>query len=119
MIWEDNFKNACIDGGTALLDAGGYIEAQTSGDVEVATYTLSATAFADAVAGSALANAIGSDTGATGGVIAKCKLYTVGAALVGTGTATITGGGGDFTFDTLTVAASGIANLTSVTIPFP
>jgi hypothetical protein len=56
-----------IDGGTG----NGTLEFQTSGDVEVATLTFSATAFGSASSGTATAAAITADSSAAGGEIAK------------------------------------------------
>lgn len=57
-----------------LIDAGsaaGYLEFDTSGDAEVATLPFGDPAFGNAASGVATANAITSDTNATGGTIAK------------------------------------------------
>jgi hypothetical protein len=56
-----------IDGGTG----SGTLEFQTSGNVEVATLTFSATAFGAAGSGTATAATITDDTNATGGTVAK------------------------------------------------
>jgi len=56
-----------IDGGTGA----GTLEFQTSGDVEVATLSFSATAFGAAASGTATAATITDDTNATGGTVAK------------------------------------------------
>ena len=67
-------RNTLADAVVDLIDAGagaGTIEFQTSGDVEVATLTYSDPAYGNAAAGTATANAITSDTSATGGTVAK------------------------------------------------
>ena len=67
--------NAATNAVTALIGASGYLRYRTAGTLAspgaiVATLGLSADAFADAVAGVATANAITSDTNATGNVAA-------------------------------------------------
>ena len=68
---RDAVCNLVVD----LLDAEsptvGNIILQTSGSVEVATLPLTDGAFGDSASGVATANAITSDTSATGGTIAK------------------------------------------------
>lgn len=67
---RNSLANLVVD----LIDAGaaaGYLEIDTSGDVEVATLTFSDPAFGNASSGTATANAITSDTNATGGTAAK------------------------------------------------
>ena len=58
-----------IDGGTT--DANGDLVIQTAGDAEVATLAMSNPAFGAAAAGVATAEAIASDTTATGGTAAN------------------------------------------------
>jgi len=67
--------NAATNAVTALIGVSGYLRYRTSGTLSspgtiVATLGLSADAFSDAVAGVATANAITSDTNATGNVSA-------------------------------------------------
>jgi hypothetical protein len=95
---RDAACNAVVD----LLD-GGTIEFQTSGDVEVATLTLGSPAFGASSTGTATANAITSDTSATGGTIAKAVFKTSGAASLFTVSVTATGGGGDITLSSLVI----------------
>ena len=78
---ETTYRNGIADYIVDLLD-GGTIEIQTSGDVEVATLTFGTPAFGAAASGVATANAITSDTSATGGTAAKAQLKTSGAAAV-------------------------------------
>ena len=63
-------RNKLADAVVDLIDAGagaGFLEFQTSGDVEVATLTFSDPAFGAASSGTATANSITDDTSATGG----------------------------------------------------
>jgi hypothetical protein len=78
MILTTAARNAACNAVVDLLDAGagaGYIEFQTSGDVEVATLPMSDPAFGAAAAGVATAGAITSDTNATGGTIEHAKFF--------------------------------------------
>ena len=82
-------KNAATDAVTALIGTSGNLKFRLSGTIgspgtAVATLPLSATAFAAAVAGTATANAITSDTNATGNAspVATASLETSGGTLV-------------------------------------
>ena len=82
-------KNAATDAVTALIGTSGNLKFRLSGTIgspgtAVATLPLSATAFAAAVAGTATANAISSDTNATGNAspVATASLETSGGTLV-------------------------------------
>jgi len=61
---------------------GGDLEFQTSGGVEVATLTFGTPAFGAGASGTATANAITSDTSATGGTTARAQLKTSGGTAV-------------------------------------
>ena len=111
-------RNASLNAITALLNNGTLVFT-TSGDVEVATLTFGATAFATAADGVATANAITSDTSATGGTIAKYKLVSSGAATIISGNVTLTGGGGDFQAASLVISASQTVAVGSLTITMP
>lgn len=89
-------RNAAADAVCALCN-GGTLEFQTSGGVAVATCSFAATAFGAATAGVATAAAIGSDTNAAGGTIAKFVAKDSGGAQVFSGSVTAAGSGGDFT----------------------
>lgn len=117
-------RNAIADAVDTLINAGGgagYLEFQTSGDVEVATITFDATAFGAAAAGViTMAGAPKSDTNATGGTIAKFKIFDNGAP----GTLLITGSVGTSGEDInaaggLTIGAGDTVELTSFTITCP
>lgn len=111
-------RNAACDAVVDLLD-GGTLEFQTSGGVEVATLTFGTPAFGAASAGTATANAITSDTNATGGTIAKAVLKTSGAAAVVTYTVTATGGGGDIELSSVAIGAGDTVSVSSLTYTQP
>ncbi len=82
-------RNAASDAVTALIGASGNLKFRLSGTIgspgtAVATLPLSADAFADSVAGVSTANAITSDTNATGNAspVATASLETSGGTLV-------------------------------------
>lgn len=82
-------KNAATDAVTALIGASGNLKFRLSGTIGspgtvVATLPLSTDAFGDAVAGIATANAITTDTNATGNAspVANASLETSGGTLV-------------------------------------
>jgi len=81
MILETNARNAMI-GALATLHNGGELRLETSGNVEIATLPMSATAFGAAASGVVTANAITADAVATGGTVTKCSAYTSGAAKI-------------------------------------
>lgn len=82
-------KNAATDAVTALIGASGNLKFRLSGTIgapgtAVATLPLSATAFGASAAGTATANAITSDTNATGNAspVANASLETSAGTLV-------------------------------------
>lgn len=82
-------RNAATNAVTALIGASGNLKFRLAGTVDtpgtvVATLPLSADAFADAVTGTATANAITSDTNATGNAspVAAASLETSAGTLV-------------------------------------
>lgn len=111
---ETTARNAACDAVVDLLD-GGTIEFQTSGSVEVATLTLGTPAFGAASTGTATANAITSDSSATGGTISKAVFKTSGAAALFTVSVTATGGGGDIELSSLAIGAGDTVSLSSYT----
>jgi hypothetical protein len=117
-------RDAIADAVDAVINAGGgagYLEFQTSGDVEVATITFDATAFGASSSGTiTMASAPKEDTNATGGTMAKFKIFDNGAP----GTLLITGtvgtSGADINFaGGLVVGAADTVELTSLTITCP
>lgn len=81
-------KNAATDAVTALIGASGFLVFRLSGTIgspgtAVATLPLSATAFGASSSGVATANAITSDTNATGNAspVANASLQTSGGTL--------------------------------------
>lgn len=114
VVLEATARNAAADAVVDLLD-GGTIVFQTAGSVEVATLTLGTPAFGASVAGTATANAITSDTSATGGTIAKAVFRTSAAASLFTVSVTATGGGGDIELSSLTVGAGDTVSMSSYT----
>lgn len=100
------------------LDEGtppGTLVFQTSGDVEVATLTFSATAFGAAASGTATAAAITADSSATGGTIAKARLKNAAGTDKIICSVTATGGGGDIELSSVIVSAGQTVSLTSLT----
>ncbi len=114
-------RNGIADYVVDQIDVGGTgtLEFHTSGDVEVATVTFSATAFGAAAAGVATANAITKDSSATGGTIAKFVVKSGTPADVFYGSVTATGGGGDIELSSLVVTATDEVSLTSLTYTAP
>lgn len=117
---RDAIANA-VDNEINIGGGAGYLEFQTSGDVEVATITFDATAFGASSSGViTMASAPKQDTSATGGVMAKFKIFDNGAP----GTLLITGSvgtsGQDINFaGGLTIGAGDTVELTSFTITCP
>jgi len=104
-----------IDVGTT--DANGDLVIMTSGDVEVATLACSNPAFGSAVAGVATANAISSDTNATGGTAALFKFQDLDNVEVLRGTVATTGG--DLTMSSLTIGAGSTVQVSGYTVTMP
>lgn len=113
-------RNAIADAVVDSIDSGGAgsLIFQTSGDVEVATLTFSATAFGAASGGTATAAAITSDTSATGGTVAKFKIQNGSAADAGFAGAVSTSGS-DINLSSLTVGAGDTVSISSLTYTAP
>jgi len=113
---RDIIANAVVDS----IDTGGAgsLIFQTSGDVEVATLTFSATAFGASSSGTATAAAITSDTSATGGTVAKFKIQNGSAADAGFAGAVSTSGS-DINLSSLTVGAGDTVSISSLTYTAP
>ena len=109
-------RTAIADAVVDRLDVGGTgtLVFNTSGDVEVATLTFSATAYGAAVAGVATAAAITSDSSATGGTIAKAVQTGVTNGAVINCSVTAVGGGGDIELSSVVVAALQTVSMSSL-----
>lgn len=114
LVLETVARNAACNAVVDLLD-GGTIEFQTAGSVEVATLTLGTPAFGAAAVGVATANAITSDTSATGGTITKAVFKNAATAVQFTVSVTATGGGGDIELSSTTIGAGDTVSLSSYT----
>jgi hypothetical protein len=115
-------RNAIADLVVDRIDAAagdGILEMQTSGDSEVATLTFGDPAFGAAANGVATANAIASDTDATGGTIAKAVAKDSDAAEVLASSVTATDGGGDIELSSVVVSAGQTVALTALTYEAP
>lgn len=112
LLVRQNVANLITD----YLNGTGTLEFQTSGDVEVATLTFASEAFG-AADGSAIctAGAIGSDTNATGGTIAKARLKDSTGVDKIICSVTATGGGGDIQLSSVVISAGQTVSITSLT----
>ena len=111
-------RNAAANAVAALCNMGTAVF-ETAGDNEVATCTFGATAFGNAAAGVATANAIADDATATGGVATNVVLVDSAAGDIMDTTATGAGGGGDFIMTSTTVGAGDTVSITSLTLTQP
>lgn len=117
-------RNAIADAVDDLVNGGGgagFLEFQTSGDVEVATITFDATAFGAASSGTiTMASAPKSDTSATGGTMAKFVIRDNGSPSVLILSGSVGTSGQDINFaGGLTVGVGDTVELTSFTITCP
>lgn len=112
-------RNAIADLVVDAIDAGGAgtLEFQTSGDVEVATLTFSATAFGAASSGTATADTITSDTSATGGTVAKFVVKSGGDATIFSGA--VATSGSDINLSSLSVGSGDTVSISSLTYSAP
>lgn len=104
-----------VDAGTA--DANGDLQFTTSGDVEVALLQFANPAFGAAASGVATANAITSDTNATGGVVAKGKLRNRDNTVIVQGA--VGTSGTEFIISSTTIGASDTVECSSLTYTAP
>lgn len=109
-------RNAACNGIVDLLN-NGTIVFETSGDAEVATCTFGATAFGDAAAGVATANAITKDSDAAGGTIEHVSLYTSASAKLME--CTIGTSGAEFTIGSLTITAADEVSISALKVTVP
>lgn len=113
-------RNAACNGVVDLLDAGsgpGLLVFRTAGDVEVATLTFSDPAFGNAATGVATANAITSDSSATGGTITKATLQDSDANTVMTVTANASSA--EIILTSAVIAATEPVACSSLTVTMP
>jgi hypothetical protein len=112
-------RNQLADVTVDAIDAGstdttGDLEIMTSGDVEVATLTWTATpAFGAASGGTATMNAINDDTNATGGTAALFKFQDRDNAEVFRGT--VATSGADLNLSSVAIGATDTVSITSFT----
>lgn len=117
---ETSTRNAACDAIVDLIDAGagaGTLVFETGADVEVATLTFSDPSFGGAVAGVATANAITSDTNATGGTIAQASAYDSNSNKIME--FTVGTSGADINLSSLTIGAGDTVSVSSLTITVP
>ena len=112
---RDGLCNYVVD---AIDAAGpGTLEFLTSGDIECATLTFSATAFGAASSGVATASAITSDTSATGGTVAKFVVKSGTPAEIFYGA--VSTSGSDINLSSLAVGAGDTVSISSLTYTAP
>lgn len=117
---ETTLRNTLADAIDTAVGSAGYLEFQTSGDVEVATITFSNPAFGNAATGQIVLGSTTDDTNAAGGTAAKFAIYNgTGPTKLLTGTVTATGGGGDITITSTSIDAGTTVSLTSFSITVP
>ena len=113
-------RNAMCDALVDLVDGGagaGYLELQTSGDVEAATVTFSDPAFGASAAGVATANSITDDASAAGGTVDRFRIYDSDATEVLQGS--VGTSGEDINLNTLVIAATAVVSISAVTATQP
>jgi hypothetical protein len=110
-------RNGLADYVVDAIDVSGpgTLEFQTVGSAEVATLTFSATAFGDADTGVATANAITSDTSATGGTTTKAVFKSGTPADVVYCSVTGSGGGGDIELSSAVISAGQTVAVSALT----
>jgi hypothetical protein len=117
-------RNAAANAVVDILDTGtgaaeGSLIIQTAGSAEVATLPLSNPAFGNASSGTATANAITSDTNATGGTAAKAALRDRDDVETILCSVTASGGGGDIIISNTSVGAGDTVSCSSLTYSAP
>jgi hypothetical protein len=109
-------RNGIADYVVDQLD-GGTLEFQTSGAGEVATLTFGTPAFGAATGGTATANAITSDTDASGGTIAQAVLRSSGATVIVACDVGTTGS--DINLSSVAIGAGDTVEITGLTYAAP
>lgn len=125
-------RNACCNGVVDLLDIGGggllriYTGSPPANPQTAASGTLLATlplanpAAGNASSGSAAFNAITDDSSAdASGTAGWFRLEDASGTGIIDGTITVTGGGGDITFNTVSFVAGGTVSMTSLSVTMP
>lgn len=110
-------RNTLADAVDTAANAGtgaAQVVIMTSGDVEVATLTMSDPAFGAASSGSITAGTISDDTNATGGTAALFKIQDSAGTEVYRGTVTATGGGGDLELSSTNISAGDTVSIGSL-----
>lgn len=115
-------RNAACDAIVDLIDVGttdanGDLVIETSGAVQVALLAFSNPAFGSAATGVATANAISSDTNATGGTAAVFKFRNRNNAEVLRGT--VGTSGADLNLSSVSIAAGDTVAVSSFTVTMP
>ena len=113
-------RSAACDAIVDLIDGGtgaGYLEFQTSGSVEAATVTFSATAFGAASNGVATAATITSDPDATGGTVDRFQIFDGDDTVILSGS--VGTSGEDINLNTLTISADDVVAVSSLTVTMP
>jgi len=117
---ETATRNAACDAIVDLVDAGtgaGNLVLRTSGDVEVATLAMSATAFGAAASGTATAATITDDSSATGGTTTKFTLEDGDATVILTGS--VGTSGEDLNLSSTTIGSGDTVSVSSLTVTVP
>ena len=105
-VLETGALNAMMDALDAYINGGGgaaYLEFQTSASAEVATLTMSTTAFGDSDDGVLTSAAITSDDDATGGIATKVVLKLYDDTPVATFDCDVSGNSPTFVVSTQTI----------------
>lgn len=111
-------RNSITDHVVDQLDSG-FLKMMTSGDVEVATLGLAATAFGAASSGVATAGTITDDSSATGGTVAKAALQSSVPTDIVLCSVTAGGGGGDIELSAVVIGAGVNVSMSSLTYEGP
>jgi len=106
-------RDTLSDAVDTAIGTSGFLEFRDSGDTEVATLALSATAAGASSSGTITFNAISDDTSATGGTVAKFALTTSVPADVVLGA--VATSGSDINMSSLVVGAGDTVSCSSLT----